>query len=172
MKTLRKILIWNDDYTTSENVLLILYRTMTYLVPSGLLLWNLVIDKLINKEVSIWTKIGCGGLFLIIALLLVGVIYLGRHFRKTIEQINDKLLDCTDPEKKEELLAKKKKVKKWQETYRNACLLAPFIIALVLVNLIETGIITLRGTLTFIVLSMSAGFGFNITAQSLISKNK
>ena len=39
-------------------------------------------------------------------------------------------------------------------------------------NLIEAGIITLRGTLTFIVLSMSAGFGFNITAQSLISKNK
>lgn len=172
MKALRKILIWNDDYTTSKNVMLILYRVFTYLVPSGLVLWNLVIDKLISKDVSIATKLGCGGIFVIIALLLVGVIYLGRHFRKTIEQINDKLLDCTDLEKKQELLEKKKKVRKWQETYRNACLLAPFVIALVLVNLIEGGIITLRGTLTFIVLSMSAGFGFNITAQSLISKNK
>lgn len=172
MKILKKIMVWNEDYTVSENVLLVIYRVLTYLFPSGLLIWNLIIDKLIRNDVSVTAKIGCGGLFLLIALILVAVFFLGRHFKKTIEDLNDKILDCQDAEKKAELIAKKKQVRKWQEVYRNACLLAPLIVLFILVTLLENGLMTIRGTLLFIVLSMSAGFGFNITAQNLIVKNK
>lgn len=172
MKILKKIMCWDKDLTNTENVLLVCKRVFTYIFPSGLLIWNLLIDKLIDSNVSVTAKIGCGGLFLLIALVLVAVVMLGRHFKKTIEEINEKLLDCTDAEEKEKLVAQKKKVKKWQEIYHNACLLAPFIVLLVAVNLLENGLVTFRGTLMIIVTSMSAGFGFNITAQNLIMKNK
>lgn len=172
MKIIKKIMIWNEDYSTSQNVLLIFYRIFTYLFPSGLLLWNLVIDKLIRNDVSVVEKIGFSGLFLLIVMALIAVIMLGRHFRKTIEKLNDKIIDCADEEKKRELIEKKKKVKKWQEIYRNACIVAPFIIALVLVIMIEKGMISLRGTLTMITISLCTGFGFNTVAQNLIAKNK
>lgn len=172
MKIIKKILLWNEDYSVTENIMLICYRVFTWLFPCGLLVWNLIIDKLIDKNVSVVARIGCGGLFLLIALIIVAVIMLKKHFDKTIEQLNDKLLDCTDDEKKRELLAKKKDVKKQREIFKNACLLAPFIIVLVAVNLLENGLVTFRGTLMTIVLSMCAGFGFNCVAQSLISKNK
>ena len=172
MKVLKKIMCWNDDYTTSENVLLLFYRVFTYLFPSGLLLWNLVIDKLLNKDISVLQKIGFGGIFLLIIMLIVGVFILGRYFKRTLENLTDKIIECTDDEKKQKLIAKKKQVRKWQETFRNACLVAPFVIALILVNFIEKGALQVRGTLMLIVGSLCAGFGFNITAQNLIEKNK
>lgn len=172
MKFLKKIMCWNDDYTTSENVLLLFYRVFTYLFPSGLLLWNLVIDKLLNKDISVLQKIGFGGIFLLIIMLIVGVFILGRYFKRTLENLTDKIIECTDDEKKQKLIAKKKQVRKWQETFRNACLVAPFVIALILVNFIEKGALQVRGTLMLIVGSLCAGFGFNITAQNLIEKNK
>lgn len=172
MKLIKKIMCWNSDLSISENVLLVCYRVFTYLFPAGLMLWCLVIDKLLDNEVSMVAKVGCGGLFLICALLIVAVVMLGRHFKNTIEDLNDKLIDCVDIEKKKELVEKKKQVRKWQEVYRNACIVAPFIVILLVVNLLENGIVTFRGMLTAVVLSMCVGFGFNITAQNLISKNK
>lgn len=172
MKIIKKIMRWNEDYTTSENVLLVCYRVFTYIFPTGLLFWNLIIDKLLDKNVSVMARIGCGGLFLLIAMLLVAVFILGRYFKKTLEQLTDKIIDCTDEEKKQKLIAKKKQVAKWQEIFRNACIVAPFVVLLILANLIERGAVTVRGTLMLIVTSLCAGFGFNITAQNLIAKNK
>lgn len=171
MKILKKIIFWEDDYTKGENILLLFYRIFTYLFPSGLLMWNLVIDKLASNEVSVGAKLGCSGLFLLVIMALIAVIMLGRHFRKSIEKINDKLLDCTDDEKKLKLKEKKAKIKKWQEIYRNACIVAPFVIGLILVNLIEKGIVSFRGTLMIIVTSLCTGFGFNAFAQNLIAKD-
>ena len=105
-------------------------------------------------------------------VLIKMIIMVGRHFKKSIEKINEKLLDCTDAEKKEELKEKKQTLKKWQSIYRNICLVTPFIIGLILVNLIEKGVVSFRGTLMVIVISLCIGFGFNTIAQNLIAKNK
>lgn len=172
MRLIKKIMCWNNDLTISQNALLVCYRIFTYLFPSGLMLWCLVVDKLLSNEVSLMAKIGCGGIFFIVALLVVAVVMLGRHFKNTIEDLNDKLIDCVDMDKKKELLEKKKKVRKWQEIYRNACIVAPFVAILLLVNLLESGIVTFRGMLTAVTLSMCVGFGFNVIAQNLIVKNK
>lgn len=172
MKILKKIFFWEEDYTKTENFMLIFYRVFTYLFPAGLLMWNLVIEKLVSNDVSIGAKLGCSGLFLLIVMALIAVIMVGRHFKKSIEKINEKLLDCTDAEKKEELKEKKQTLKKWQSIYRNICLVTPFIIGLILVNLIEKGVVSFRGTLMVIVISLCIGFGFNTIAQNLIAKNK
>lgn len=172
MKIIEKIVLWDKDLSVSQNVLLICYRVFTYIFPSGLVLWCLVIDKLMSNNVSFSAKIGCAGLFALAVMVLVAVIMLGRYFKNTIEDLNDKLIDCVDAEKKQELVEEKKKVRKWQEIYRNACLFAPFVILLIVVTMLEHGIVTFRGMMTLIVLSMGTGFGFNITAQNLISKNK
>ena len=172
MKIIKKIMCWNNDLTNFENIMLLCYRVFTYIFPSGILLYDLVVAKLVDNEVSVATKLGCGGLFLLGVMILVAVIMLGRYFKKTIDGINDKLLDCTDAEQKEKLVQQKKKVRKWHEIYKNACLVAPFVIGLVLVNLMEHGLMTFRGTLMIIVCCLCAGFGFNTFAQNLISKNK
>ena len=172
MKILKKLILWEEDYTKTENFLILAYRILTYIFPSGFLLWNLVIDKLLKEEVTIVQKIGLAGLFLACMLILVAVILIGRRFKKAIAKINDKLIDCTDDEKKQELKKKKARIRKWQEIYRNACIVAPFLILLVMTNLVEKGIVSFRGTLLLITTSLCLGFGFNVFAQKLIEKNK
>lgn len=172
MKILKKIMCWNSDLTASENLLLIFYRIFTYLVPSGMVIWSCVIDKLLDDEITLAQKLGCSGLVVLVACVIIAVVFLGRHFTKTIKNLNDKILICTDDAQKKELVANRKQVEKWQATFKNACFVAPFIVGLIVVNLLESKILSLRGSLTVIVISLCTGFGFNTVAQELIAKNK
>lgn len=172
MKVLKKIMCWDSDLTTSENLLLMVYRIFSYLVPSGMIIWSCVIDKILDPEITLIQKIGCSGLVVLIGCVIIAVIFLGRHFTKTIKKLNDKILICIDDEKKKQLIEKRKQVEKWQAIFKNACFVAPFIIALIVCNLLESKILSLRGSLTIIVISLCTGFGFNFIAQDLISKNK
>lgn len=170
MKILKKILLFDEDLTTTENIVQLFYRIFTFLVPGGIVLWNLLIEKLIDSNVSVVAKIGCAGIFALIVIILIGIHFLKKHFTRTISKINDKILLCTDETKKKELIQKRRKVEKWQEIFNNACFLAPFVIAYFLVIMIENAMISLRGTLLIIVLSMGAGFGFNVFLRNLIAK--
>ena len=98
MKIIKKIVCWDSDLTILENVMLLCYRVFTYIFPSGLLLYSLVISKLIDDKISVTAKLGCSGLFLLIAMILIAVILLGRHFKKVIEKLDEKILNCIDIE--------------------------------------------------------------------------
>ena len=94
MKIIKKIMCWNNDLTNLENILILCYRVFTYIFPSGILLYDLVIAKLVDNEVSVATKLGCGGLFLLGVMILVAVIMLGRYFKKKIdEHIKDETIN-------------------------------------------------------------------------------
>lgn len=147
-----------------------LYRTFCYFVPGGVALWLFLIESLIDKEISILAKIGMGGIFIIVIMFVIAIYFYGKHFKTSINKVTNEILECLDNNKKTELIAKKRKLEAKQEMFRNICFVAPFVIMWVLCTLIENKIISLRGTLMTICLSMAVGVGLNGVAQWLKTK--
>ena len=170
MKLIKKLLGFDEDLTTQQNFLQLGYRFYTFIVPIGIVLWSLVIDKLLDKDVSVMAKWGCAGTFALIVIALLGVHFIKKTFKKKIEKINEKLLTCTDDDKKKELVNKREKIRKWQELFGNACLIAPFVVAYVLVCLIEKAMISVRGGLLAMLISFAIGFVFNYLFRSSLIK--
>lgn len=155
---------------TKQSIFTWLYRTFTYFVPGGVALWSFFIEKMIDKEVSTFDKIGISGIVVLAIMIIIAVFFYGKHLRKKITDITNQCIECTDNTKKAELVAQKKKYEARQEMFHNACFIAPFIIAWLLVSMIEKGVVSLRGTLMIVSTSMCVGLGFNGVAQGMKSK--
>ena len=155
---------------TKSTVCKWLYRSFEYYVPCGIALWQFLISSLINEEITVTQKVGVSGIFVLVIIAVIGVYFYGRHFKTSITKVTNEILECLDDTKKAELIAQKKSIESKQEIFRNACFLAPFILMWLLCSLIENGVVSLRGTLLSICLSMGAGMGFNGLGQYF--KNK
>ena len=147
-----------------------LYRIFCYIVPCGLTLWTFLIENLLNKEVTFMSKMGVSGIFVLAIIAIIGIFFYGKYLRNTISKTTNEILECLDDVKKAELIAKKKKYEARQEIFHNACFVAPFVLIWLLCALIESKVISLRGTFMTISLSMLAGLGFNCVAQTLKRK--
>jgi len=147
------------------------YRVFGYLVPGGYTLWAFLIETLINHKASIFDKVSCSGLFVLAIIVIIAIFFYGRHLKKKKDDITNQCIECIDNEKKIELVAKKRKIEAKQELFRNACFIAPFIIAWFVVSLVEKQVVSLRGTLMIVSISMAIGLGFNGIAQWLKTKN-
>lgn len=147
-----------------------LYRIFCYMVPCGLTLWTFLIENLLNKKVTIMSKLGVSGIFVLAIIGIIGIFFYGKHLRNSISKTTNEILECLDDVKKAELIAKKKKYEARQEIFHNACFVAPFVLIWLLCALIESKVISLRGTFMTISLSMLGGLGFNCVAQSLKRK--
>ena len=141
------------------------YRAFCYIVPSGIALWTMLIDNIISKDTSVWSKISGAGIFALVVIVLIGVFFFGRFLKKKQQVIVDEIIVCTDDAKKQELIAKKQKVEKVQDIFANACFVAPFVILWIVCGAIETGVVSLRGTLMAISISMLTGLGVNIARK-------
>lgn len=153
-----------------QKIFVWLYRIFSFLVPSGIAIYTFLISSLLKDDISITQKIGMVGIFTLIIMAIIAVYFLGKHFKNSLNKITNEILECMDNEKKAQLIIKKRKIEGKQEMFRNACFLVPFIIFWLLCVTIEKGIVSLRGTLMFICLSMSTGFGFNGVVQYLNTK--
>ena len=148
-----------------QNIFIWLYRIFSFFVPGGIALYTFLISSLLKEEVSVVQKIGVVGVFTLIVMAIIAVYFVGKHFKNSLNKITNEILECMDNETKTKLIARKRKIEAKQELFRNLCFLVPFIILWLLCVTIEKGIISLRGTLMFICLSMGAGFGFNNIVQ-------
>lgn len=147
-----------------------LYRIFCYFVPCGLTLWTFLIENLLNKEVTLMSKLGVSGLFVLAIIGIIGIFFYGKYLRNSITKTTNEIIECLDDEKKAKLIAKKKKYEAKQEIFHNACFVAPFVLIWLLCALIESKVVSLRGTLMTVSLSMLAGLGFNCVAQFLKQK--
>ena len=155
--------VWNKIFTW-------LFRIFTYIVPSGVVLWEFLISKLISNEVSFTQKIGLSGIMTITVIGLIAVFFLGKFIRKKIQNITNDCIECCDNNKKMELVLKKKKWELIQDRFHNICFIAPFIIVWAVLTMVENGVVSLRGTFLEIIISMAVGFGFNEIARWFSSK--
>lgn len=155
-----------------EKIFTWLYRIFTFIVPCGVSLYTFLIEKLIDNEISVTTKIGISGIFILVIIVIIAVFFLGKFFKNKIRDLNDKILICTDNSEKEKLISKRKKYDAMQEMFNNACFIAPFIIGYFIILLVEKKCIDIRGTLFFISISMAIGFGFNGVKELLYANEK
>ena len=155
---------------TKSKIFTWLYRTFTYIVPGGYALWAFLIEKLFDSKVTLVDKLGLGGICVFIIMVLIAVFFYGRHLKKKIAKITDECIMCLDQTKKSELVQKKKKAEAKQEIFRNLCFLVPFIVVWLVLCVVEKGVISLRGTMLGVCLSMATGLGFNGIAQWIKSR--
>ena len=155
---------------TKEQIFTWLYRIFCYFVPGGVGLWSFFIEKLIDNEVSTFDKVGISGIVVLCIMVVIAIYFYGKHLRNKITNITNQCIECVDNTKKAELVASKRKYEAKQEMFHNACFVAPFIIAWLLVSMIEKGVVSLRGTLMIVSISMFIGLGFNGVAQGIKSK--
>lgn len=147
-----------------------LYRVFCHIVPGGYALYAFLIDTLINEQTSVWDKVSCSAIFIVALMVIIAVFFYGRHLKKKINDITNQCIECVDNTQKAELVAKKKKWEAKQEIFRNACFVAPFVIAWFIVAMIEKQVVSLRGTLMIVSISMCVGLGFNGVAQWIKTK--
>lgn len=150
-----------------EKIFKWLYRTFEFFVPCGIALYTFLIEKLIDKDISITTKLGVSGVFVLVLMFIIAIFFMGKHFRVKQRKLEKDALKELDNEKKAKIIEKMNKNEAKQEIFHNACFFAPFLIMYFLVILIEKSMIEMRGTLFFVVLSMAIGFGFNGVSQYL-----
>lgn len=155
---------------TKYSIFIWLYRTFCYFVPAGYALWDFLIKNLIDNDITITQKLGISGIFTIVIIFLIAVFFYGRHLKKQISKYTDLCIECTDDAKKKEYVALKHKAESKQEMFRNLCFIAPFILGWLLMACVEKGVVSIRGMLMAVSLSMATGFGFNGIAQWI--KNK
>jgi len=162
MKIIKKILGIDEDLSKTANLFLFLFRLFSYVIPLLIVIWCFVIENIINKEVTIWAKIGCAGIVALVIVFLFAIHFIKKHFNKKLSKLTDKIIMCTDESKKLVYIKKKRKVEMWQELFGNICIIIPFAVLLALINMIETQMLSLRGIFFFVVISMIVGFVFNI----------
>ena len=165
MNVLKKLIGYDEDLSNTGNFLLFLFRLFTYILPLAIFIWCFVIENAMSNEVSVWTKIGCGGIFVLIIAFLFAIHFVKRAFNKNISKLSDKIIMSTDENKKLELINKKLKVEAWPAIFGNICLIIPFAMALCLINMIETQMISLRGVFFAVVVSMLIGLAINFLFQ-------
>lgn len=165
MKILKRLIGYDEELSKLGNFFLFLFRIFTYILPLAIFIWCFVIENAMSNEVSVWTKIGCGGIVVLIIAFLFAIHFVKRAFNKKLSKLTDKIIMCTDDTKKIDLINKKLKVEAWQDIFGNICLIMPFAIALCLINMIETQMISLRGVFFAAVVSMITGLFLNILVQ-------
>jgi len=167
-----------------EKVFTWLYRIFTFFVPGGVVLYTCLIEKLIDQEVSYFTKIGFVGIFVLVLMIIIAVFFLGKYFKKRLQGFQNDIntamknimLTADETEKAQltqnlqTLDTKLRRTQMQQDIFHNLCFIAPFVIAWIVLGLVENGLLSIRGTLSVITISMAVGLGFNFIA--LYVKNK
>ena len=153
-----------------EKVFTWLYRTFTYIVPSGIMLWSFVIEKLFKKDVSLMAKLGVSGTFVLVVMVIIGAFFYNKRLVKKITDITNQCIECVDNEEKSKLVEKKKKLEMKLDIFHNLCFIVPFIVVWAILCFVENGVVSLRGTMLVICSSMAVGFGFNVIAGLLKAK--
>lgn len=167
-----------------EQIFTWLYRVFTFFVPGGIVLWTCLIEKLIDQEVSYFTKIGFVGIFVIVIMIIIAVFFLGKYYKKRLQTLQNftnermrEIMLATDEQTKNELTQtlqtldfQIKRTQARQDIFHNVCFIAPFVIAWIVMGMVENGILSMRGTLAVVTISMATGLGFNFISQYIKTK--
>lgn len=157
MELKQKIFVW-------------LHWVFSYIVPGGVALWSCVIEKLLDKEITIVNKVGITGVFVMAVMVIIAVFFYNKHLNKKITDLTNRCIECIDNEEKARLVEQKKKMEVRLEIFHNICFVVPFVIVWLVLCFVESGVVSLRGTMLVICSSMATGLGLNTIAGFLKTK--
>lgn len=160
-----------------------IFNILTYYVTGGVLIFNVIITKIFS-EPTIWDKVKFGMYLLLIAIVIYVILSINKKLNNKLSNVKDKISKAQSDAIIQEngtnvnqfkmqlkaLIIKENEIKSKLNIFHNFCLVMPFIILLILVIKIESGVLELRGTLWLIVSCISGGFIYNIWTQILNAK--
>jgi len=155
-----------------ESVFKWLYRAGCYYIPGGTALWCFVIENLVDKDVSVMAKIGVSGVFVLALMVIITIFFANKSFTKRNQKLEKQAIKEMDNDKKKEIIAKWEKNEANQELFHNMIFLVCFICLALLVTLLESKLLSLRGVLWFMVSSISTGLGCNFVRYKFCKKKK
>ena len=134
-----------------------LHLGLSYFAPSGLLLYGFVIENILNKEITIWNKVGVCGIFAMIICIILCISLVNKGFDKKqqkLQQLSIKEIDLT---KREEYIKKWNKITLIHDLFKQGITLSILVVITLVVAMLESKLLALRGTLTAICIMYASG---------------
>lgn len=126
------------------------YRTLSYYIPSIILIYNLIIENLFNKEVSFTAKIGASGILLIVVYILIAIFLINDIFIKKSNIYEKESIKEIDFEKRKQIILKWQNVEKWHRIFKQSILLIILVGITILIYMLEQKFLSLKGTMLLI----------------------
>lgn len=134
------------------------YIAFSYIIPCGLLFYTFVIENLMNEEIGIWTKLGAVGIFALAICLIICILVINKLFSKVEKKYEKLSIKEIDTTKRAEYILKWNKAERNHNIFKQGLMLGVFIVLTMLVALLESKLLALRGTMTTITISYAIGF--------------
>lgn len=150
-----------------ETLLLWVYRTLSYFLPGGIMLWTFVIENMLSEEVSWTSKLGASGIFILVVMIILCIFFVNKEFTKREQKYEKLSIKEIDLQKREEYIKKWKVVEKNHEIFKNILMLAVLLTLTLLISLLETKLLSLRGTMITICTSFAGGTGINVIYKNM-----
>lgn len=142
-----------------ENILKWLGIVFSYICPAMVLFVSFVLENLLSTEVSPMTKIGVSGVFVLVVVLFLAIFLLNRFFDKKLQAIDHQIKIELDNSVKVQLIAKQSKLENLKDLFKSLIVLAVLVVITILVALLESKLLELRGTMVAICISFAVGTG-------------
>lgn len=140
----------------------ILSLIFSLIIPNCIALYFFVIEKLIDTQITIADKITSCSIFVIIILIIVALIFFNKLLNSKYKKYEKLAIMELNNDIKKTYIKKMQTYDSIKNIYHNILSISPFLIIWLLVVLIERKIISLRGILAIISISMVIGLIFNI----------
>lgn len=150
-----------------EKVLKWVYRTLCYYLPCGFILYNFVIENLLSNEVSIMSKIGVSGVFVLAILIILCIFFVNKAYNKKESELEKLSIKAIDLQEREKLITEWEKTEKNHSIFKNLIMLAIVVVLTILVALLESKILSLRGTMIAFTMSFLSGEGCFIAYKNM-----
>lgn len=144
-----------------------LYIAFSYICPCGILFYTFVIENLMNEEIGIMTKLGAVGIFGLVICLLICILIVNKLFTKVEKKYEKLSIKEIDNTKRAEYIYKWTKAERNHNIFKQGLMLAVFVVLTMLVALLESKLLALRGTMTTITISFAIGFSCFVWNENL-----
>ena len=134
-----------------------LHMGLSYFAPSGLLLYSFVIENILSKEISTMSKIGVCGIFVMIICIVLCITLVNRGFKRKEQKYQELSIKEIDLSKREEYIKKWNKLALIHDIFKQVITLSILIVITLLVAMLESKLLALRGTLTAICIMYGSG---------------
>lgn len=142
-----------------ENILKWLGIVFSYVCPAMVLFVSFVLENLLSNEVSPITKIGVSGVFVLVIMLFLAIFLVNRFFNKKLQKVDHEIKVELDNSIKVKLIEKQSKLENLQDLFKSLIVLAVLVVITILVALLESKLLELRGTMVAICVSFAVGVG-------------
>lgn len=148
-----------------------LHLICSYIAPAGLLFYTFVIENILNKEVTVMTKLGAGGIFVLAVCIIICIVVFNKLFTKREQKFEKLSIKEIDLKKREEYILKWSNTEKYHNIFKQGIMLAVLVMITLLVGLLESKLIALRGTMTTLCILYGVGMIFYSMYQNVKQKN-